>query len=376
MANLFRVDEFVKTVLGPAIPGAQLFWCNQPTNIATYPPTPVAVAFSDPGGLVPLTFPVLTDGFGHGDVYLNPGLYTLVVAFGGKISQVYMDQSVGGVGTGSGIGTALALQVNGTPNVNQLLLNLQGQNSVSVSDAGNGTVNIVGSVFQTNGVPNTLQSVHNLIAGANVTLTSDAFGGTTIAASSASFSGSASFMFGPGIRDLGTVFTSGGWQAPSATNVNNTNTANRVVVYLFQLDVAITVSKASISCTNNTIGPVASFGIYSFTGNKLLDTGTFTCLTSPAVQTNTISPSVTLPPGTYWHAQTSNTAGGGDTFTGIVLQSAAGTRAMPLYIKNTTRCGTAANPSVAGVLPATLGAITAFTPISADGDGFNTPLYE
>ena len=319
---------------------------------------------------------MLTDGFGHADVYLNPGLYTLVVAFGGVIQQVFTDQSVGGVGTGSGIGTALALQVNGTPNVNQLLLNLTGQNSVAVSDAGNGTVNITGAVFQTNGTPNTLQSTLNLIAGANVTLTSDAFGGTTIASTSATFSGNASFMFGPGLRDLNGVFTGPGWQAPSATAVNGANVANRVVVYLFQLDVAITVSKASISCTNNTIGPLASFGIYSFAGNKLLDTGTFLCLTTPTIQTNTISPTVTLPPGVYWHAQTSNTAGGADTFTGIVLQSAAGTRAMPLYIKNTTRCGTAANPSVAGVLPATLGTITAFTPISADGDGFNTPLYE
>jgi hypothetical protein len=189
MANLYRADEFVKTVLGAAIPGAQLFWCTQPANVSSYPPSPLAVAFSDPNGFVPLTFPVLTDGFGHGDVYLNAGLYTLVVAFGGVISQIYPDQSVGGVGTNSGAGTALSLQINGAPSSNQLLQNLVGQNSVAVTDAGNGTVNITGAVFQTNGVANAVQSKQNLIAGTNITLTADGAGGTTIAAAGGGSSG-------------------------------------------------------------------------------------------------------------------------------------------------------------------------------------------
>jgi hypothetical protein len=129
----------------------------------------------------------MTDGFGHYDFYTLPGLYTLVVAYGGQIQQVYPDQSIGGVGTGSASGTALILQTNGMSNGNQLSLNLQGAGSVSISDNGSGTTTITGTVFtgpafQTNGVPNTLQSVLNLKAGSNFTLTPDAFGGVTLAA--------------------------------------------------------------------------------------------------------------------------------------------------------------------------------------------------
>ena len=187
MQNLYRTDGWVKSTLGPAIPGAQIWLCSQPANIASAPPSPLAPVFSDPGGLFPITFPVLTDGFGHYDFYTLPGLYTLVVAYGGQIQQVYPDQSIGGVGTGSASGTALILQTNGMSNGNQLSLNLQGAGSVSVADNGSGTTTITGTVFtgpsfQTNGVPNTLQSVLNLKVGANITLTPDALGGVSIAA--------------------------------------------------------------------------------------------------------------------------------------------------------------------------------------------------
>ena len=188
MQNLYRTDGWVKSTLGPAIPGAQVWLCSQPANIAATPPSPLVPIFSDPGGLFPITQPIMTDGFGHYDFYTLPGLYTLVVAYGGQIQQVYPDQSIGGVGTGSSSGTALVLQTNGTPNVNQLLQNLTGAGSVSVFDNGNGTISITGSVFQvqTNGVPNTLQSLLNLKSGLNITLTPDAFGGVTVQASGTS----------------------------------------------------------------------------------------------------------------------------------------------------------------------------------------------
>ena len=142
MQNLYRTDGWVKSTLGPAIPGAQVWLCSQPANIAATPPSPLVPIFSDPGGLFPITQPIMTDGFGHYDFYTLPGLYTLVVAYGGQIQQVYPDQSIGGVGTGSSSGTALVLQTNGTPNVNQLLQNLTGAGSVSVFDNGNGTISI------------------------------------------------------------------------------------------------------------------------------------------------------------------------------------------------------------------------------------------
>src|ERR1700691_6537690 len=160
MINYFRSDGWVKSAQGPAVPGAQIYFCFQPANIAGLPPSPLANVFSDPNGLVPLTQPIITDGFGHYDFYVQAGVYTLVVGLGGIIQNVYPDQSIGGASASSGGGgTALVLQTNGVNNVNQLNLNLVGQGSVTATDQGNGTVTITGAVFQTNGISNTTQNL-------------------------------------------------------------------------------------------------------------------------------------------------------------------------------------------------------------------------
>ena len=189
MTNYFRMDGWVKTTTGAAIPGAQIYVCTQPANAVVLPPSPLANIFSDVNGLVPITQPILTDGFGHYDFYAQAAAYTIVVGFAGQVQQVYPDQSIGGASGSGGGGTGLALQVNGTPNGNQLLLNLQGAGSVTVADNGSGTVTVTGTVFKTNGTQNTLQSVYNLKAGSNITLSADGVGGVTVNGASGLLSG-------------------------------------------------------------------------------------------------------------------------------------------------------------------------------------------
>src|ERR1700689_41059 len=189
--------------------------------------------------------------------------------------------------------------------------------------------------------------------------------------SGTTFSGNGSFMLGPGIRSP--LFFETAFSSILLKKVNGVSTANRVVVYLFQLDVSQTISKVSAIATNNSGGFTMSVGIYSYTGTKLVDGGSFVAQTSPTVQTNTITP-VTLSSGVYWQAQAATSNGSGATLYGIALGGLV--NILPEYIANAPRAGYPANPMVGGVLPATLGAITAFTPNSSDGDGFVTPLYE
>lgn len=165
MATYFRSDVFVKSALGPAVPGALVYVVYpQPANLLV-PPTPLASIFADSGGLVPIVQPLETDGFGHADWYALPGLYTVVIVNAGKISQVYPDQSIGGVGSGSsnstglvagagiqiigsvistfGASSGITLQTKGIPNVVQNLLNLTSSDlSVTLTDLGNGSVNL------------------------------------------------------------------------------------------------------------------------------------------------------------------------------------------------------------------------------------------
>lgn len=188
-------------------------------------------------------------------------------------------------------------------------------------------------------------------------------------ANSSSFSGSGAYMVGPGIRSA--LFLNDSFVSINANTVNSVRTANQVIVYLFMLDVAMTISKVSVQATNNSLGEQMTFGIYSYTGTKLVDGGSFNAATSPTVQTNSITP-VTLEPGVYWQAQASVSNGTGATILGI----SASASIIPEYVANAVRSATAANALSGGILPGTLGALTGFTPISGDGDGVCCPLWE
>lgn len=101
MPDFFRSDQFVKSTLGPAVPGAQIFVCDQPANVPTGltaaapTPTPLSTIYSDPDGLVPITQPIITDGFGHADFYVAPGTYDVSVYLSSTLQKEYPDQSIG-----------------------------------------------------------------------------------------------------------------------------------------------------------------------------------------------------------------------------------------------------------------------------------------
>lgn len=145
--TFFRYDTWVSSATGPAIAGAQVYVCTQPANIDAAPPSPLAAIYSDSGGLVPITQPLITDGFGHADFYALPGLYTVVIALNGIIQSVFPDQSLGGVGTsgggGGGQSGSILLQTNGVTNTNQFILNLEStDDSVTVTSDSDGNVNL------------------------------------------------------------------------------------------------------------------------------------------------------------------------------------------------------------------------------------------
>lgn len=154
--NFFRIDGWVKTVLGPAVPGASVFVCTQPANIfppitpaRTTPipwtgPTPLALIYSDQG-LTPVTQPLSTDQFGHYDAYMLAGLYTIVVVYNNAVQAYYIDQSIGGVGSSGG--TSLLLETNGTANFNQAILNLTQGPGITLFDDNLGNTTISTAVI-------------------------------------------------------------------------------------------------------------------------------------------------------------------------------------------------------------------------------------
>jgi hypothetical protein len=100
---LLRYDGFVKSALGQAIAGAQIYACTQPANTAFIPPSPLLSIFSDINGNSLITQPLRADGFGHFDFYIPSTTFTLVIVNGGKVQQVYADQApMGSFGSGGG----------------------------------------------------------------------------------------------------------------------------------------------------------------------------------------------------------------------------------------------------------------------------------
>ena len=196
-------------------------------------------------------------------------------------------------------------------------------------------------LLEVNGAAASSQTVQNLEAGANITITDEGSGNIQIAASSggASFDGNGAYFVGPGLTDLAELYIA------DTVNVATFNSsANAVQVYLFQLDAEYTISKVSITSIGNLFSVHATFGIYSYAGNKLVDGGSFVELTGSGVQTNSITP-VTLPPGVYWFAQSTDTSTSGD-WPAVVITN---TTLPSMLSANTTRSATAGNAASGGV---------------------------
>ena len=319
--NFYRSDGWVKSPLGPAITGAQIYVCSQPANVATAPPSPLVAVYSDSGGLVPITQPIITDGYGHYDFYTLPGTYTVVVAFGGVIQDVLPDQSIGGVGSGGG---TIDLLTNGVTNSNQFALNLESADN-------------------------------------SVVITNDANGNTNLRAAVSAYSTSGQGWFiGPGIANL--TPTIQGFNA-AITNF----AANQVIVQQFVLEASWTLSTCSYELASQTTNSFFNFGIYSASGNKLIDAAFVGSTTN--LQTVSFTPT-TLPAGVYYFASSATDT----SFTGPAIQAGTNVYGQVLKMLNAgvgAIVASAANSTSGGVMPATLGTLT---PINSVIDWQSVPI--
>ena len=385
MATYFRTDDWVKSALGPAVSGAHLYWCTQPATVPNSEqqggPTPQAQLYADPAGLNPLSQPVITDGFGHADAYLAPGVYLLAVYNNGSLMASYPDQSIGvggGLNSLNGLtgeaslaaGTGISLAVVGS----SIIVSSSGASGVASLNTLSGALNIVaetgigvavsGSSIQiTNSGVVSLNSLTGAVAitagsgisisvvGSNVQVTNTSTGPTF------STSGQGGFI-GPGYM-LETALTG------QLSQILLSGTANQITVWQFQLFATYVISKVTIRVVTGSAGATASFGIYNASGNKVLDSGAMGVGSSSTTVTVTLGSSVTLGPGTYYLASSS-------TSTNVYVEGFSPNSAVvtmtSLLNLNATRIAQAANSTSGGVMPATLGTLT------GDGNYTGPPL--
>lgn len=140
----------------------------------------------------------------------------------------------------------------------------------------------------------------------------------------------------------------GGWGlgfVPQATSFAPITVNNQVRFLSFILTARCVVSRVTVF--GGTAGGTGDVGIYSATGSLLANTGAVTYSNNTATSSSLLQGAVTLNPGQYLYGYTLTDST--KSFFGTSLNF--GYFVATLY-------GTAANAATAGVLPATLGALT------------------
>jgi hypothetical protein len=100
-----RDDRYLSDTQGQALSGAEVWYCTQPAT-TTIPPSPLAPVYGNLAASIPLTQPLVTDGFGHTFAYMDDTqLYTVVISHPllGPNPIVLIDQDIGGGSGGVGL---------------------------------------------------------------------------------------------------------------------------------------------------------------------------------------------------------------------------------------------------------------------------------
>jgi hypothetical protein len=140
-----------------------------------------------------------------------------------------------------------------------------------------------------------------------------------------------------------------------STNMAISLVANRV--YAIQVVIPYTLKVGNISVATGATNPnaVADFGFYDMSGNLLVSAGGINCNSTSTVFNAAIGSPVTLTPGVYWFAWCGNFTSGGFNNWNVnsIFNSGLTNNLSPAWFVH------AANAGTAGVLPSTLGVVTA-----------------
>ena len=141
----------------------------------------------------------------------------------------------------------------------------------------------------------------------------------------------------------------------TAFQTTTVSVANQVRFFRFYQPSKLVVNKI-VTYVNTAVAANASVGIYNADGTSLLgDTGVFSLSPIGVRVLPAGSLNLTLSPGYYILAWTSSTA---TALNGFLSVSNVNGNQFTLLNGGTAQVGTAANPSVAAVLPATLGVLS------------------
>ena len=258
----------------------------------------------------------------------------------------------------------LTLEINGALASSQSLQNLENSATVTVVDNGGGNISFSagsGTEFEVNGTPLSSSSTVNYESGTGISVTNPSAGNVLITNTS---TGTAfdtpgnNFFFGAGIPSLY------GLQEGNPSFANGGVVANNVYVFAFNLDVTWVLTTISYISQNSAGGAYYGFGIYSSSGNLLVQSSFLSGAIAGTVGTNVFSP-VTLPPGMYYFAYSvDNAAFAAPSIQNPLTDTVTLTQLYQLCNSNSQFTSAVATNTMGvgtGIMPSTLGALTGFT---------------
>lgn len=190
---------------------------------------------------------------------------------------------------------------------------------------------------------------------------------------------------------IGTLFSAasptylGDWEntpmaLSSAANGDfNQGTSNLVFFWMFRLLYTTTFNALSIKQSNITGGgTTVGIAIYSSAGNRLVHWDSIPYTSSspptgcnPGCTINATGGAVVLPPGYYYWAAAALSSNVSQQTAGGIVFSGSGEGVKPWNTRSVVRTGTAGNAMSAGVMPATLGTLSAGFPVGTN----NLPVW-
>lgn len=149
-------------------------------------------------------------------------------------------------------------------------------------------------------------------------------------------------------------------------NFSNSAAVNTVEVFMFRLDFPMSFNTLTFQTANSSPNGTVAFGVYSYSGNRLVHWDNFFMqFNNFKMQAQATGGPVLLLPGYYYWAYASSLTSS-LTSAGSLVNSHSGESVKPWNNNGIVRTGFATNLMSAGVLPATLGALTAGFPVTVD----------
>lgn len=148
---------------------------------------------------------------------------------------------------------------------------------------------------------------------------------------------------------------------PGNTGVFGTGTGNQIKFWMIRIPQPIQVSKMSVALSVTEASALVGYGIYSADGTTKLfswDSMDVSTTGSGGSKNITLGSPVVLPAGVYIVACGNSNAGNTASTGGAYSTRGSSAAGDPWNNNGTIRTGVAANPMVAGAMPASLGALS------------------